>query len=322
MSLFNTLSGTNIFDLNIEKRFWTQAFQFNKDSALPLLFREVGDVIDLNGKTFLDRSVEEAARLFEEIAEGTEEVVTLDPRTVARMKSYSKEYGLGVKVTERVMNTRGKDYILKYTDRFPELAYRTIEKDWVNYFINTGFTFNALRDQRDGVSLYNVAHPGGALGGVYANMPATASAITETSLSTAIGYFNAILDDSGLPYPLVTKKLIMVVHPTRYAVAVQVAKSMSSQTDYKNAGVLSLVKSYTLDITVLQSAYQTSPLQWSLFVMDRPSEMGGLETFFFKQPGTVQKKVNQDPNWLKWYSIMDYGLAVSDPRVAYSNPGA
>ena len=320
--LFNSLSGTNIFDLNIEKRFWTQAFQFNKNSALPLLFREVGDVIDLKDKTYLDRSVEEAARLFEEIAEGTEEVVTLDPRTVARMKSYSREYGLGVKVTERVMNTRGKDYILKYTDRFAELAYRTIEKDWINYFINSGFTFNALRDQRDGVSLFNVAHPGGALGGVYANTPAVASALTETSLATGIGYFNAILDDSGLPYPLVTKKVYLVVHPTRYPQAVQIAKSMSSQTDYKNSGVTSLVKSYDLEITVLQTAYQTSLTQWTLFVMDRPSEMGGLETFFFKQPGTIQKKVNQDPNWLKWYSIMDYGLAVSDPRVAYSNPGA
>ena len=322
MSLFNTLSGTNIFDLNIEKRFWTKAFQFNKDSALPLLFREVGDVIDLKGKTFLDRSVEEAARVFEELAEGTEEVVTLEPRTVARMKSYSREYGLGVKVTERVMNTRGKDYILNYTDRFPELAYRTIERDWVNFFINTGFTFNALRDQRDGVALFSAAHPGGTLGAVYANTPGVASALTETSLAAGIGFFNAILDDSGLPYPLVTKKLILVVHPTRYAAAVQIAKSMSSMTDMKNSGVTNLVNSYGLDITVLQTAYQTSVTQWTLFVMDRPSEMGGLETFFFKQPGSVQKKVNQDPNWLKWYSIMDYGLAVSDPRVAYSNPGA
>lgn len=318
--IWTTLTqGDTPYDADINKRSIGGARKHLQNGNL--LMNRLGNKIDIN-RPYYKRSVTVLDGNWQEIAEGIEERPTMNPRDVVNMLVRVKLYGASIVVSKQRMNDEGYGYIQGLVPTMTERAVERMEIDFYNMLLNVGpTTFDAYRDQRDGVSLYNVAHPAGPNGGTYGNTVASGSALSETSLSQAITYFMTIRNDSGDLNPWMGNKFTLVVHPSQLLKARQLVRSTASTADAKNSGVTNPV-SDGIDITVVPGLYLASTTAWLLAAEGSDVGDGGADIVIRDMPGAPFKNVKYNPDQIQWLGDMRYTMYVSDPRRFFYNPGA
>lgn len=318
--IWTTLTQDNTpYDADINKRAIGGAR--NHLASGKLLMTKLGNRININ-RPYYKSSVTVLDGQWQEIAEGIEERPTMNPRDVVNMQVRVKLYGAAIVVSKQRMNDEGYGYIQKLVPTMTERALERMEVDFYNMIMNVNpTTYDPYRDQRDGVSLYNVAHGAGVNGATYGNTPASGSPLSETSLSQAITYYMSIRNDAGDLAPWMGNKFVLVVHPSRYLYAQQLVKSLSSTADAKNSGVINPVsRANGLEIEVVPGLYQVSTTAWLLAAVG-DNEDGGADIVVRDAPGAPVKNVKYNPDQIQWLSDMRYTLYVSDPRKFYYNPG-
>lgn len=259
-----------------------------------------------------------------EVAEGIQEAPTVRPEKVRDMQVQIKLVkGVLAVSREQVEDdvAAGHGYVPSLAPKFAERGPKMLELDIADTFFNGGFSYNALRDVRDGVSLFNVAHPAGVSGVTYGNRPATGSALGEATLGQAISYFRSgIYGDDGDMYPMLdTNTFDLFVHPDQEAYAHQLVKSLGSTSDHKNEKVINPVGPTGLwTINVIPVPYLTNRKAW--FVIPVGAE-SGLIVLMRTPPGAPERIQRQNPDMWQWMGRMRYGLFSEDPRMVYGNEG-
>jgi len=259
-----------------------------------------------------------------EVAEGIQEAPTVRPQKVGDMEARIKLVkGVLAVSREQVEDdvASGAGYVASLAPKFAERGPKMLELDITDTFFNRAFTLDALRDVRDGVALLSTAHPAGLTGLTYANKPAVAAALSETSLGAGISYFRSgILDDSGDLMPLLNvTSFDLFVHPSQEGYAHQLVKSLSSTADNKNEGVINPVGPNGLfSINVIPLPYLTNTKAW--FLMPR-GEQSGLIVLMRTMPGAPERIQRQNPDQWQWQGRMRFGLFVDDPRMIYGSEG-
>ena len=232
---------------------------------------------------------------------------------------------LGLKVSRELQDDDLYGYVAKHSARLPDFTVRTIEQDFVDAFINTGFTYDSYRDQRDnfGASLsipyYSASHRAGLSGKTYSNTGTTA-ALSEATLAQAAYAWTGMVDDGGLVIPMIPTSFALIVHGTQIGKALQIVNSLSTLTANVNSGVKRLGGEFSFK--VFMTPYQTSTTQWTLVPLDFDEENEGGWDVIFRDTPVVETKTNQDPDWKKWIARTSYSNIVGSARAAYFNQGA
>lgn len=317
----NTLPGH--FDGDFNKRYTTSLIKYL--TSPNLLYRRLGNVVNTN-RPYWKGTITTLLGNWGEVAEGIQEAPPVRPEKVRDLQMRVKLVK-GVLVVSRELleddKATGYNYVNALTPKFAERGIRMLELDFTDTFINRGFTYDPLRDLRDEKALFAVDHAAGNSGVLYGNRPATASALSEATLAQAIGYFwGGIYDDAGDLTPMLDiREFDLVLHPTKVIYAEQLTRSLSSTADYKNSGVINPVSSANgFKFNVLPAPYQTNPNQWTL-VPRTSGDDGGLVILMRTAPGAPERIDRQNPDQIQWQGRMRYSLGVTDPRMAYSNPG-
>lgn len=286
-----------------------------------LLSRQLGMWTNIN-RPYYKGSVTVLDGAWQEIAEGIEARPTMNPRDVANFNVRVKLYGAAIVVSKQRMNDEGYGYVQKLVPTMGQRGIERMEVDFYNMILNGNITsYDSYRDQRDGVSLYNTAHPAGLNGASYGNTPASGSALSETSLSQGITYFMSLRDDSGDLSPWMGKSFVLVVHPSRLLYAQQLVKSLGSTVDYKNSAVINPVSSANgINITVVPGLYLASTTAW-LLAAKQTDDMGGARVIVRDMPDTPYKNVEYNPDQIQWLSDMRYTMFIDNPRGFYFNAG-
>lgn len=309
------------FDGDINKRYTTATLKYL--TSPNLLHRRIGNTVNLK-KGNWKASVYDLLGGVEEVAEGIQEAPVLTPQHIVDMSAKVKLVKGALVVSRELMEddeATGMGYVKSLLPKLAERGPRAIEQDFVDTFINRGFTYDPTRDLRDKVALFSVAHTAGNSGATYGNTPAVPSALTEETLAQSISYFySGIRDDDGEINPMLhLTEFDLFVHPDRLLYAQTLVKSLSSTQDYKNSGVINPVSSANgIKINVIASPYQTRRNQWSVFPR---GEESGLLILMRVPFGAPQKIIRDNPDQVQWQIRSRYSLASINPRMIYSNPG-
>jgi hypothetical protein len=283
------------------------------------LMTKIGQIVTTDRPYYSER-IDGIIGGFEETAEGTQEAPPMSPITVADIKLRVKYYTAALVLSKNRVEDDGLGLVQKLAPKITERAIERQEIDFQNMVLNTPTVFNAQRDQRDGVPLASASHPTGPYGALSGNVAGTPSALTESSLATAVTSFASIIDDNGDPAPTMPKKFLLIVHPSRVLYAQQLTKSLSSTADQKNSGVINPVSSANgLSFEVWPAYYQTSVTAWMLVAVD--DDGTGLLIVQRKPPTAPKKIIRENPEQAQWFSEMRYGMGVSDWRKIYYNAG-
>lgn len=319
--IWTTSSNPTQFDADIDKWYFSSIVKWLNSPNL--LHRQVGEIMNIKNPKWR-AAIDALIGRWGSVAEGTEEAPVLTPRQVTTLRIVTKLVK-GVLVFSREYleddsesNTASR--VRNYVDALAQRGVLQLELDWTNTFINTAFTLNALRDQRDGVALASASHPAGVSGQTYGNT-GTAAAITIPVLEQLVAYFmGSIYDDSGELTPMMVTEIDLIVHPSKWLSTKQLVESTSSTADYKNAGVKNSVNN-GIKWNVIPAPYQTSLTQWSAVAHSGAETGSGLVTLMRVAPGAPEKIIRQNPDQAQYQGRMRYGLLATDPRAFYSNPG-
>lgn len=324
MSQWNTFTNDRQFDGGVRRRYFQRA-NYLQSNGPGLMFQNLGNTIDVAKRQNLVDTYDAAAGVLEEVAEGAGEAKLFLPRKIGERTLIVKTKSLGLKVTRELEKDDLYGYVAKHTPRLTDFTMRTLEKDFVDTFINNGFTYDSYRDQRDNfgaalsIPLFSATHRAGISGKTYSNT-STNIALSESSLTAASYAWTGMLDDGGLVVPWVPKRFKLIVHGLALGKAQQIVKSVSTLTPSLNSGVKRQGDEFSYEVTY--NPYQTNTLQWTLIPLDFDTEAeGGLDVVFRDKP-TVETKVNEDPYWKKWIARVSYSMIVGSARSIWSNAGA
>ena len=302
--------GDRDFDKDIDKRNVVAARDFlnGPKSARNALGTEVS-----TDRPYYQERVDGITGQWEETAEGIQEAPPFTPINVADMKVRVKYYTAALVLSKNRFEDEKFGLIQNLVPKILERGLERIEIDFQNKFINTATTFDATRDLRDGVALASTLHPAGLNGAVYGNTLAVPSALSESTLATAITSFMGVRDDNGDVAPMLGTKFQLFVHPSRILFAQQLCKSLSSTADYKNSGVISQVAaSNGFQWEIIPMFYQQNVNAWGIVMVT--SDGTGLNVVMRRAPSNPKKIVRENPEQLQYFSEMRYAMYAADPR--------
>lgn len=317
--IWTTLTrGDRDFDRDLDNRTVAKARTFLTGPYA--LHKRIGEIKTLSNRPYYKERVDGIIGQFEETAEGTQEAPPLMPLAVVDMLIRVKYFTASLNLSKNRVEDEGGGLIQSLVPKIVERGIERIEIDFQNMVLNTATTYNPLRDLRDGVALASTAHPAGPYGLTYGNTFAAPVALSETSLSQVSSSFMAIRDDNGDLAPRMPKRFILTVHPSKYNYALQLTQSLSTTTDYKNAGVKNAATVGNVTWEVVQALYQTSTTAWSVTADD--GEGTGLIIAARKLPTAPKKIIRENPEQVQYFSEMRYGMGVTDPRNFFFTAGA
>jgi len=314
----NGVTGDRDFDQDIDKRSVVKAREFIKGpkSARTLM----GTTVNIT-RPYYQEQVDGIVGSWNETAEGIQEANPMSPIQVANMRVRAKYYTASLVLSKNRVEDEKFGIIQNLVPKILERGLEKMEIDFQNLFINTASTYNALRDQRDGVALASTSHTAGPYGGTWGNLAATPSAMSESTIAQGITSFMSIIDDNGDVAPMAATEFLLFCHPSRLLYAQGLAKSLSSTADYKNSGVINTISPANgIKITVVPMYFQASVTAWGLLALGTDGDTG-LKVVVRKSPETPRKIVRENPDQLQYFSDMRYTMFASDPRNTYFNAG-
>lgn len=310
--------GDRDFDTDLNER---SVVGMRKHLAGPkTLFNKLGVTVSTTRPYYTQR-IDGIIGTPEEIAEGTQEAPPMTPINVADIRIRPRLYASALVLSQERVDDDGLGLVQKLAPKVLERMLERIEIDFQNMILGSPTVYNADRDQRDGVALASASHPVGPYGILSGNVAGTPSALTESSLATAVTSFMSQYDDNGDVAPLMPQKFILTVHPSKLLYAQQLTKSLSSTADYKNSGVINPVSGANgLTFEVFPALYQTSTTAWSLTAVDEGES--GMVVVMRKMPNAPEKLIKKNPDQVQYVSKMRYSMAITDWRRFYYNAGA
>lgn len=263
---------------------------------------------------------------FEKITEG--KPIPLGTYVNARDKAiYPETFGLGLSFTEEgledIRDDLGLDVVMRATQSLGKAAAVTRELIFWD-ILNSGFT--SVRAGIDGKPLFATDHPllAGGSGETVANMPATGSALSYTSLMAAITELKRMKNESGNPDPFEPK--LLVVPPELEPVASRLVNSKFVPTEGLAAeeGGGATISAYSpnlLNYTGLKywvCPYLTSPTAWFLIGTKSEHDL----TMFFRRPLKTEMIKDPQTRTVAYFASFRATADFVFWRGTYGNPGA
>ncbi len=177
--------------------------------------------------------------------------------------------------------------------------------------LNNGFSA-AKYVGRDGLSLFNAAHPLKGTGGTYANTPTVPTDISEAAIEAGIAAFDNMVDDRGITVEKTPR--ILLVNTGDRMLAKRLLNS-SGMPGTANNDVNPLADE---GITLMVSNWLTDPDAW--FLLPAPSES---PIIFFWRKAADTKTWDDDNADGTYHKLKQrHSTGFDDWRGAYGSPGA
>ena len=178
--------------------------------------------------------------------------------------------------------------------------------------LNNGFTGGNYAGG-DGVALFSTAHPT-ALAQNYANTPAVAADLNETSLEQALIDIAAFIDERGLKVALTGRKMIV---PKELQFTAERLMKSTLRTGTADNDVNAIKSMGMLPEGYSVNHYLTDVNAWFI-ITDAPN---GLK-MFERSPIKTAFEGDFDTGNVRYKARERYSFGWSDPRGAYGSPGA
>lgn len=136
-----------------------------------------------------------------------EDVATDRPMQIGKVQMVVNSYGLSYEVSHELMEDDLYNVVTGPSSRFLAQSMRDAEERTAAAIWNNAFT---TQQAYDGVSIVNTAHPLKG-GGTYANRPASAQALSFTSLQASIERYLLLTNERGLRIKLNPFRLVVPV---------------------------------------------------------------------------------------------------------------
>jgi phage major head subunit gpT-like protein len=178
--------------------------------------------------------------------------------------------------------------------------------------LNNGFTGGNYAGG-DGVALFSTAHPT-ALSANYANTPAVAADLNETSLEQALIDIAAFIDERGLKVALTGRKMIV---PKELQFTAERLMKSTLRTGTADNDINAVKSMGMLPEGYAVNHYLTDVNAWFI-ITDAPN---GLK-MFQRSPIKTAFEGDFDTGNVRYKARERYSFGWSDPRGAYGSPGA
>jgi phage major head subunit gpT-like protein len=178
--------------------------------------------------------------------------------------------------------------------------------------LNNGFTGGNYAGG-DGVALFSTAHPT-ALAQNYANTPAVAADLNETSLEQALIDIAAFIDERGLKVALTGRKMIV---PKELQFTAERLMKSTLRTSTADNDINAIKSMGMLPEGYAVNHYLTDVNAWFI-ITDAPN---GLK-MFERSPIKTAFEGDFDTGNVRYKARERYSFGWSDPRGAYGSPGA
>ena len=178
--------------------------------------------------------------------------------------------------------------------------------------LNNGFTGGNYAGG-DGVALFSTAHPT-ALAQNYANTPAVAADLNETSLEQALIDIAAFIDERGLKVALTGRKMIV---PKELQFTAERLMKSTLRTGTADNDINAIKSMGMLPEGYAVNHYLTDVNAWFI-ITDAPN---GLK-MFQRSPIKTAFEGDFDTGNVRYKARERYSFGWSDPRGAYGSPGA
>jgi hypothetical protein len=178
--------------------------------------------------------------------------------------------------------------------------------------LNNGFTGGNYAGG-DGVALFSTAHPT-ALAQNYANTPAVAADLNETSLEQALIDIAAFIDERGLKVALTGRKMIV---PKELQFTAERLMKSTLRTSTADNDINAIKSMGMLPEGYAVNHYLTDVNAWFI-ITDAPN---GLK-MFQRSPIKTAFEGDFDTGNVRYKARERYSFGWSDPRGAYGSPGA
>jgi hypothetical protein len=178
--------------------------------------------------------------------------------------------------------------------------------------LNNGFTGGNYAGG-DGVALFSTAHPT-ALSSNYANTPAVAADLNETSLEQALIDIAAFIDERGLKVAVTGRKMIV---PKELQFTAERLMKSTLRTGTADNDINAVKSMGMLPEGYAVNHYLTDVNAWFI-ITDAPN---GLK-MFERSPIKTAFEGDFDTGNVRYKARERYSFGWSDPRGAYGSPGA
>lgn len=216
-------------------------------------------------------------------------------------------YALGSVVTLEMYEDDQYNYIMKIP-QFLARAMRETEEIVTHGILNNGF--DNQTGNVDQVALFSTAHPLVDGSGTYANRPAIAADLTQTSLENAEIAISNLVDDKGLKINLKGDKLVV---PTD----LQFVAHKIQNTQYEVGTDNNTVNPMNGRHPVIVTPYLTDSDGWFL-----TTTCGDGMKFTNRRSPQIVRENEFDTLNLKFANHRRFGVGVVNPRCVYGSPGS
>ena len=233
-----------------------------------------------------------------------------EPIKLGGVRFIHDSFALGFLVSEEMREDEQYNMVNELAGSLGRSARITAEL-YGHDVLNNGF--NATKYVgRDGLSLFNTAHPLRGTGGTYGNTPAVPIDISQAGIEAAIATFDNMVDDRGITTEISPR--ILLVAPGDRMMAKRLLNS-AGMPGTNNNDINPLADE---GLTLMVSNWLTDPDAW--FVLAGASE-SPIQFFWRKRPDT--KTWDDDNADGTYHKIKQrHSTGFNDWRGAWGSPGA
>lgn len=130
-----------------------------------------------------------------------------EPIKLGGVRFIPEAFGLGFAIS-REMKDDSRFNLMSMLARDLGRSARITAELYGHDVLNNGFT-NAKYAGRDGLALFSTAHPLVGTGGTQSNTQTVATDLSEAALEAAIGLFDEMVDDRGVPVEMSARWLVI-----------------------------------------------------------------------------------------------------------------
>jgi hypothetical protein len=224
---------------------------------------------------------------------------------------YYTKYGLGFQITQEMMKDDLQRNFMKMPSKLAKSA--AYKRDTVFFdLFNNGFTATLAWD---GQYAFDTDHVTLKSGTTIANKPSVAGSLSATTLQAAFEYFDALVDEAGMPLDFNGPKILLIPKELRFSVGTLLKTGGKVGSANNDVNIMSPENDY-VDWTPYVCRFLTSTTAWFLL-----SPMHDFRFYWKEQAGLESADDFYTGNAL-FKTVMRFGVGVFDYKGAYGNAGA